>query len=463
MISAVVSAPNGSAHPVLLRDDGLSGDGRANDGLYGAVFRKTLWRGAYAMRVNASGTSHLGTAFRREQSAAFELHDAPDADGDGLPDWWERRNGTDPQQADDQADPDGDGLTNADELRLHTSPLQSDTDFGGESDATEAARGSDPRDAHDDGIRPPTIAAIAGNGRALVRPSCGAGQSVEVQRATAATGAFATVAVFACPVEVQANPVANDTTICYRARTHAGPTAPVTSAWTDVVCVIPKVDPYPPTLAPRTPSYETWTRTRLVRIALNASDSSGAEHTSIDRDPTVVPSGVKEMMVSSRADFGTASWQPYESVADLWLDDAPAPAVWIKVRDAAGNESSPAVVGFRRLNETPVDSALRKEESALDRMAGGAWADARSLIASSLPDIDTSVRATTKRIASHAQHPDPEDVKLLEALLAIRADKGLALALARPLTGKLAREALERALARERTIAGGIASAEVKP
>lgn len=45
-----------------------------------------------------------------------------DTDGDGLPDWWEIRFGTDPNVPDADADPDGDGLTNAQEFALGRNP-----------------------------------------------------------------------------------------------------------------------------------------------------------------------------------------------------------------------------------------------------------------------------------------------------------------------------------------------------
>lgn len=51
----------------------------------------------------------------------------PDTDGDGLPDEWELRAGTNPQIADAQADPDGDGLTNRQEFRLGSNPLRKAT------------------------------------------------------------------------------------------------------------------------------------------------------------------------------------------------------------------------------------------------------------------------------------------------------------------------------------------------
>ncbi|BCX48260.1 hypothetical protein HAHE_21680 [Haloferula helveola] len=50
----------------------------------------------------------------------------PDSDGDGLPDWWEEENGTDPFLADADADPDGDGATNLEEYAAGSDPTGPD-------------------------------------------------------------------------------------------------------------------------------------------------------------------------------------------------------------------------------------------------------------------------------------------------------------------------------------------------
>jgi hypothetical protein len=58
-----------------------------------------------------------------------------DADGDGLPDWWERRYFGDPTIAQTEGDPDGDGPTNLDEYEMYSSdpsahPIQVDVSGG---------------------------------------------------------------------------------------------------------------------------------------------------------------------------------------------------------------------------------------------------------------------------------------------------------------------------------------------
>ncbi len=51
-----------------------------------------------------------------------------DSDGDGLPDWWERLFGLDPNLADAGGDADGDGWTNLEEFRRGSNPMASNRD-----------------------------------------------------------------------------------------------------------------------------------------------------------------------------------------------------------------------------------------------------------------------------------------------------------------------------------------------
>jgi hypothetical protein len=458
-VTAEVRAPAGTVlgdpATLVLLDDGAHGDGRQGDGIYGAIFRNTTAKGAYAVKLVAVGHStRFGTDFRREIAFAFELHPGQDTDEDGLPDWWERENGTDPLAADSDADPDQDGLANAREFGLHTSAEQADTDQGGESDASEAAHGRDPLDPRDDTVKTPWLDVFPGTGRVVARPTRVATRvsRVQIQGATGAAAGFVTLYDGPAPeagIAYLAAP--NDTESCYRMRLVQGS---VQSGWSAPRCAVPRVDPLPPVVKLSLESGMSWTRTRAVAVRIDASDEPRALHLPAGAlDPQSAASGVADMMVATRSDFAGAAWRPAESPLNVWLPDAPTAAIWVKVRDKAGNESSPASVVVRVAAATPVDAAIGLEERAVDAIRAHAFSSARDSIGQSFPKIDQSIGTVLQRIASGGQKPDPEDVRMLVDLALVRAFKTKAHALAKPVTAALAEKALLEALERERAVA----------
>lgn len=79
---------------------------------------------------------------------------AADADGDGMPNRWERTHGLNPHVANAAGNPDRDGLANIGEYRRHGHPKREDTDGDGVDDGDEAkVFGSNlaDRDSDDDG------------------------------------------------------------------------------------------------------------------------------------------------------------------------------------------------------------------------------------------------------------------------------------------------------------------------
>jgi len=133
---------------VMLRDDGVHGDGRADDGVYGYLFRATSRPGVYSVRIIAEGTSEHSGAIRREAKFAFNIEAGRDLDCDRLPTHWETLYGLDPEEfrfgQGMNGDPDLDGLSNLLEFEYGLDPLDPDTDGSGEIDGSEIAAGRDP-------------------------------------------------------------------------------------------------------------------------------------------------------------------------------------------------------------------------------------------------------------------------------------------------------------------------------
>jgi hypothetical protein len=77
---------------------------------------------------------------------------AADTDSDGMPDWWEKQFGFDPNTDDAAADADADGRTNLEEFQAHApDPKVADTEGDGLNDGRELTAGSNPLLADSDG------------------------------------------------------------------------------------------------------------------------------------------------------------------------------------------------------------------------------------------------------------------------------------------------------------------------
>jgi hypothetical protein len=117
------------------------------------------------------------------------------------------------------------------------------------------------------------------------------------------------------------------------------------SGWSYPECVLPRVDPYAPSVDLEVPSPpRPGDGFAVVRIAASDSPSSpaGAIHplpALIDREAET--SGIAEMLVWTDADADEeASWQPYQREVTVALVDPDSTPVYAKVRDGAGNESA---------------------------------------------------------------------------------------------------------------------------
>ncbi len=75
-----------------------------------------------------------------------------DSDKDGMPNWWEKKYGLNPNDPSDaKKDKDGDGLVNLEEYKHGTDPTKPDTDGGGVNDGDEVLMmGTDPLNPSDD-------------------------------------------------------------------------------------------------------------------------------------------------------------------------------------------------------------------------------------------------------------------------------------------------------------------------
>jgi len=81
-----------------------------------------------------------------QSTSSVTINVAMDTDFDGLPDAWEIRYGFDPDVPNASEDPDGDGLVNWREFAEGTNPNADDSDSDGSADVAEINVGTDPLD-----------------------------------------------------------------------------------------------------------------------------------------------------------------------------------------------------------------------------------------------------------------------------------------------------------------------------
>lgn len=352
-VEADVVAPDGTRTTVTLADDGAHGDGAANDGYYGALYRPSPQAGEYVAVVRAEGSSAAG-AFTRRARLSWEMTDGPDADGDTLPDWWETEHGTDGNADDAAADPDADDLTNGVEFETGTNPRDADTDDGGEHDGSDG----DPLDAADDRLAAPSAVAYPGVNEVFVKYSTPAGYvAVRVDRAPSPAGPFVTVAAAAPVTGLFTDAVPNGVRQCYRVVGLGA--AGAVSAPADVTCATPALDPVAPTGSVVIDDGADVTFDSQVELSLHAADVQHPAGDHPDSAPTptgAVPSGVSDMMISNDPAFAGAVWEPYAPVRQWTVEPVDERAtVYVKYRDAAGNESAAAHASITVLDLSECD------------------------------------------------------------------------------------------------------------
>lgn len=350
-VVATIVDPVGTPRSLSLRDDGLHGDGAANDGFYGNLYTATAEPGSYVLVVEAAGTGVVAGDFTRRLRGAFNLSASPDEDLDGLPTWWEETFGTDPDNPDGGEDPDQDDSTNSEEFERGTHPLDPDSDDGGENDGSESG---DPLDPSDDAIAQPRTYAWADVGQVRVRFTTEANYSgVRIWRALDEAGPFSPVAVNApANGEYLDTSVSNGTRYCYRV---AGLSAGgAVSAPSNISCATPNTDPLAPTGWVRINGGAPATHTTAANLDLFASDNPAepeGDHPGVPQHPEALSrSGVSEMRISNAGDFEGASWEPYQPTRPWTLEPRNGLAtVFVQYQDAQGNRSDPYHASIRVL------------------------------------------------------------------------------------------------------------------
>ncbi len=361
-VRAFITRPDGSsAATVILRDDGDHGDGAANDGIYGAWFNDTYHSGSFKVVITATGSTPSTGSYARRVRTAFHMAFASDGDQDGIPTWWENENGSNPLSNDANSDDDYDGLSLLGEFQNGTNPNDPDTDDGGEGDGSEVNTGGRPLDPSDD--LTPCI------------PDFQVTQTIS--RADSQNGSAGIKLIYeVAPDHVSftfwraGSPTSS--------RTELASGIQPTGLYTDMANLVDGKEYYYWIQARDASGYESCILGPRG-ILYNATDAqppegyvqinnSQAETTSAKVTLQLGVDDAAEMLISNSADFSGAAWEPY-TTSKVWdissrrAANREAVFVFVKYRDASGNESLP-ISDSIILDSTPTNITLSAADSA---------------------------------------------------------------------------------------------------
>jgi Mg-chelatase subunit ChlD len=338
-LEATIIDPAGNERLVQLFDDGLHDDGAANDGIYANFFYRTGRADSYTIIANAEGP---GGAFTRRNLQAFHLRSSGDDDGDGMPNEYEDRKGTDRNTPDANIDHDNDGWDTMTEWEAGTHPNDADTDNDGEADSTD----NDPFvPAEGEPLTPVRLAVEPGNAQLVVRFSPRSDlDSVQIYRAPSAEGPF-TLLSEPDPISgvYTDTTVVNDTPQWY---TVIGVSGTRRTVGLGPISATPRVDPYAPhgMVNVQIDGDGVFRNVLVPEVDLTiwASDTPDPEQRIEARDPTSAEgiSGVTDMRVSNSSTMQDVAWEPYTTTKAWTLEPQDGLAtVFAQFRDAAGNVS----------------------------------------------------------------------------------------------------------------------------
>lgn len=371
-VRAQVRAPDGMLMTVILHDDGLHGDGEADDGVYGGYYQVTSFgdvpppdelpsEGNNPIDVGSYLVTAIGTLgdLRREAQGSFALTECGDENQNRLPDCWEKDN----EVENPEDDPDKDGSNNYCEFINGTDPHDPDTDDGGELDGSEV-KGC-PFDPAKQNPHDPADDRVGGLGSIHVRPELlGLKPVIVIRWGPLLLGDLLWVDIYRRPVN-DAGDATGDWMLIKEmdednqhvdedvaggqgyeylllpvgkaggaeAGGVSGTGGPVTAS----------TDPYPPGGSILINGGDETTASPLVTLNLAADDSSETGDGGPDNTPLGTPVQELDMRISNTPDFAGAQWRPFQATVTGWDlgDVAPGETatVYVQFRDEAGNVS----------------------------------------------------------------------------------------------------------------------------